>query len=212
MDLGQHLRHAGFRLQNHLKAVELETAVVFVGDVGELDDFLVLGERARGAGVDRRSAARAGGKSDGAELHALAHHFFHGVELFGCGFAAVGGFAHDRQPNRRVGHERQTVDGDFAFEIVQIFAEGVPSPIFVVDIFVEHAAQILHENLARLGFRRHRRAGSAAVADDDARHAIVDHRVAVRILHDEGVHVRVRVDKSRRDHMSLGVDFFFAGA
>ena len=64
------------RLQQHLKAVKLETAVVFVGDVGELDDFLVRGERARGAGMDRRSAARAGGKSDGAELHPLAHHFF----------------------------------------------------------------------------------------------------------------------------------------
>ena len=79
MDFRQHLRHAGFRLQHHLKAVKLKTAVVFVGDVGELDDFLVRGERARGAGMDRRSAARAGGKSDGAELHALAHHFFHGI-------------------------------------------------------------------------------------------------------------------------------------
>ncbi len=97
VDLRQHLRHAGFRLEHHLKAVELKTAVVFGGDVGELDDFVMLGERARRAGVNRRSAARAGGKSDGAELHALAHHFFHGVEFFRVRFALIGGFAHDRQ-------------------------------------------------------------------------------------------------------------------
>ena len=39
------------------------------------------------------------------------------------------------------------VDRDLAFEIIQIFAEGIPVPIFVVDIFVEHAAQILRPEL-----------------------------------------------------------------
>ena len=110
----------------------------------------MLGEGARRAGVNRRTAARAGGKADGAELHAFAHHFFHRIQLFGIGRALIGGFAHDRQAHRRVRHERQHVERDFAFEVIQIFAEGVPAPILVVDIFVEHAAQILHQHLARL--------------------------------------------------------------
>ena len=40
---------------------------------------------------------------------------------------------------------------DFAFEIVQIFAEGIPVPIFVVDIFVEHPAQVSTRTLRGSG-------------------------------------------------------------
>ena len=107
VNLRQHFGHAGFRLENHLKTVELKTAVVFGSNVGELDDLVMLGESARRAGVNRRAAARAGGKTDGAQLHAFAHHFFHRVQFFRIGGALIGGFAHDRQAHRRVGHERQ---------------------------------------------------------------------------------------------------------
>ena len=37
VDFRQHLRHAGFRLENHLETVELEAAVVFGSDVGKLE-------------------------------------------------------------------------------------------------------------------------------------------------------------------------------
>ncbi len=99
-DLGQHFRHAGFRLQDHLEAVELKTALVLGGDVGELDDLVMLGKGAGGAGVNRRAAARAGGETDGAQFHAFAHHRLHGVQFFGIGGALVGGLAHDRQTHR----------------------------------------------------------------------------------------------------------------
>ena len=79
-DLGQHLGHAGFRLENHLETVELEAAVVLSRDIGELDDFIMLGKSARCAGVNRRAAARAGGKTDGAKLHTFAHHRFHRLQ------------------------------------------------------------------------------------------------------------------------------------
>ncbi len=208
VNLREHFRDAGLRLENHLKTVELEAAVVFVSDVGKLNDLVVLGESARRAGVNRRTAARAGGKADGAELHAFAHHFFHRVQLFWICRALIGGFAHDRQAHRRVRHERQNVERDFAFEVVQIIAEGVPAPILVVDILVEHAAQVGDQDFARFRLRRHRGAGSAAVADHDAGDAVIDHRIAVRILHYEGVHVGVRIDEAGRHHMSFGVDFF----
>ncbi len=111
-----------------------------------------------------------------------------------------------------MGHERQTVDGDLAFEVIQVFAEGIPAPILVVDILVEHAAQVFDQDFARLGFGRHRRAGGAAIADDDAGDAIVHHRIAVGILDDEGVHMGMRIDETGRDHMPFGVDLFLAAA
>ncbi len=111
-----------------------------------------------------------------------------------------------------MGHEWQHVDSHFAFEVIQIFAKSVPAPIFVVDIFVEHATEILHQHLARLGFRRHRRAGSATVADHDARHTVVHHRIAVGILNHERIHVGVGIDEPRRHYVALGVDLFFAGS
>jgi len=87
-------------VEHHLKTVELKTAVIIGGDVGQLDDFIVRGEGARCAGVNRRAAARTSGKADGAQLHALAHHLFHRGQFLAIRLALIGGFAHDRQPNR----------------------------------------------------------------------------------------------------------------
>ena len=47
------------------------------------------------------------------------------------------------------GMSGRTLMRDFAFKIIQIVAEGIPVPILVVDIFVQHPAQIGDQDFAR---------------------------------------------------------------
>ena len=156
--------------------------------------------------MDGRAAAGTGREADAAGLHALPDHLLHALQLLRGGLPLVGRLAHHHQPHRRMGHQRRDVHAHPALEIVEVLGEGRPFPVVVVDVVVEDPAQIGDQDVPRLALGGHRRDGGAAVADDDGGDAVVDHGVAVGILHDEEVHVGVGVDEPRRHHLSASVE------
>ena len=96
-----------------------------------------------------------------------------------------------------MGDEGTNVNPNLPFKVVQIFREGLPLPLFVVDVVVQYPAQILHKDLYRLAPRWHRGDGRTTVANDHRGHTKIHHRISMGIENEKEVHVGVRVDEPR---------------
>ncbi len=161
--------------------------------------------------MNSRAPTRARRKTDSTGLQTIADHFFHRIHFFGARLPLISGFAHDRQPHRRMRHQWRYIDADSSFQITEVLGKRSPPPYLFIHIVVQDPSEIGHQDLERLALGWHGSTRSAAITDDDRGDAEIHHRISVRVEDKEQIHVRVRINESRRDGLPPGIDLSLAG-
>jgi hypothetical protein len=198
-------------------AGQLEHARVHVAHHADEPAHLVPRGQAAGDGTSVRGlvARRArGGEADRAGANRIAQLALHRAQIVLAGFLLERALAHDVGAQRGVADVSGVVDAlGEAFDAVEELRERGPGPVdarvhrFGGDVF--GALKIAHDQVAlRLAARRER---EAAVAHHDRGDSVPAGAGAHGIPEDLGVHVRVTVDKARRDDLPIGVDHLTGG-
>ena len=149
-----------------------------------------------GGGFECRRVGESGAQADAAGLERLVEQRLH-ARNFGPGCRAID-VVHDRRPQRGVAHERRKIERRRrSFDLGHVLAHRRESVPLVVP-------QKVHRGRG-LGARE-RGEADPAVPGHHRRHALADLRRHVGAGEHRPVIVRVRVDESRRDDQSGGVN------